>query len=559
MARGRKPIPRSKEEALNVRREQIRRNVKAFRDRKRKGKGQMSQDTNSELPTFRIRGDGLIGQGKHSDERTDTSTTLIITPGIGALLSCLWRQPNSALAIEQGIPQGASSSIHANDDLANDHRRSVTRQSTYSELPMSGHGFQSTLPARTKNSVLLLLEINSAQVSQRQFVVNTSTLFIPETEFQRNQAGDLGPHWAARISVCVATTCIIMDQSLQAVCLLQLAHLNLSRDFLMISRYYYTQALQKLRLLSHSPETYWRELFICTMILGVYETFDGTGDRHAGMRCHLQGATTYLRKFTQFDESLTDNFYYNYLEMACIHNALRERKASPLSTSMWWSCTIDMYAGKTYGHLLRLITPLPALLERFDYLKGSPSNLGTQSAKSTLLDECFALEDRFKDWFEETLHLVEDFEFDDAGDSAIVYNLPRPRRSDVQYSFPNLWIARLYSLYWTSVILLAETMSALFRDLFKQPAHTMSDSVTWALGDAVVLHDMMAQAKLFATNIRRSVPFCLRPCTGLLGRSIILLPLQVAAKHFQQADEEQARWCSAVLSRMGQNDCYVET
>lgn len=295
------------------------------------------------------------------------------------------------------------------------------------------------------------------------------------------------------------------------------------------------------------------------MILGTYETFDGTGDRHAGMRCHLQGATSYLRRFTRFDESLTDILYYNYLELGCIYNALKERKASPLSTSTWWKCTIDLYAGKTYGQLLRLITPVPALLERFDSFANSASNARTQIAKAILLDECFALEDRFKDWFEETSQFVEDFEFDDAGDSAIVFNLPCPPPSDIQYSFPNLWIARLYLLYWASVILLLETMSALFYDLSNSPAHTMSTSVSWALSDAAALHNMSAQADLFAANIRRSVAFCLRPCKGLLGRSVILLPLHVAAKHLQQADEEEARWCSEILSRIGRDEFNVES
>lgn len=44
MARGRKPIPRTKEETLQIRKEQVRRNVRPFRDRKKAGKGNGSEE-----------------------------------------------------------------------------------------------------------------------------------------------------------------------------------------------------------------------------------------------------------------------------------------------------------------------------------------------------------------------------------------------------------------------------------------------------------------------------------------------------------------------------------
>ncbi len=57
---------------------------------------------------------------------------------------------------------------------------------------------------------------------------------------------------------------------------------------------------------------------MCAMILGTYELFNGTGGPCVGWQCHVDGASSYLRRFARFDESMTDVSYFYYLEAVCI-------------------------------------------------------------------------------------------------------------------------------------------------------------------------------------------------------------------------------------------------
>ena len=552
MARGRKPNPRSQEEALQIRREQIRRNVRAFRDRKRGDDGKRNKEGSSELSAFVLERpeEKCLNKSSIAVARTQ-KTSSPSAPLVDEQPSDLKHHSSSALWTEDDT-RAATLPATLADGLSVDHHPSSSalniQTSTTSGISCDSH---CTFLRETKVSGLLPPEINSAVLCRRQFVANSSMLFVPKKQGQPKENSDLGPHWAQNIHR-MAVLSDILDEHLQPLCLLQIAHLQQDRDLLEASRYYYCQALQTLRTLSRSEDVLWKELFLSAMILGIYELFNGTVDRCTGWQCHWQGASSYLRRFTSFNESLTDSLYFHFLEAACIFDAIMQRKPSPLSTTKWWKRSIDCNAGGIYGQLLRVMTLLPGLLEQFDYLTGVPPNLETCTQKATLMNDCFLLEDWFKDWFEDTAGKVADFCYDDVGDFITLSDIPSPRSPDVQYSFPNLWIARLHLLYWSSIILLLEVMTDLVFDLSKKATHDPSSiSPPWALDSSIMLGNVTTQANLFATNIRRSAAFCLRPCNGLVGKSIILQPLCVARNHLRQADEEQARWCTTVLGRLG--------
>ena len=527
MPRGRKPIPRSRDEALEARREQIRRNVQAFRERKRRAK---EDEKNDETP----------GEPSEEVPRTptvlDPSTQLVPSPSLAL------RQLPCSSKEEAPTVNAASTNSQASTSQVRAATTSAISQSSHLTVPGAIRGLQPLPPA-----------IDNAFVLRRQFLANASLLFVPEGQLQLNRTCGLGPHWAQDIP-CVGMPSKFLEQSLETLCLLQVAHLRQDRNFVMASRHSYGQALQALRIQSHSRNIPWKEVFLAAMILGVCELLYGTNGGSAGFQYHLRGASSYLRRFTRYDESLTDQIYFYYLEAECVFNALALRKRSSLSPTTWWKCSIDRCAGKPYGSLLHLITPLPAFLEQFDHLIGLPSNPTTQARKLMLLDRGFLMEDELKDWFDDVSKNVPDFSYDDGGDFVILSDIPATSPSDVQYTFPSVLIARLYLLYWASVVLLFESLIALVHDLSEHAIDGEDQiPVRGPLPSVHVLENMIAQAKIFATNIRRSVAFCLYPRNGIMGKSVILLPLWVARKHLRQADEEQARWCTAVLRRIGQD------
>lgn len=515
---------------------------------------QADEDEQSESSTFRVelpgrtRNSGSSSAVSHFSEALSTSALHADETSLA-----LWQRPHSVQPIgdDRGEP---AESYRSPNKAASGLYPTAARISP--ELSYVDH---LSLTKKLKNAVFLPSEISSARLSRQQFVVNACSLFVPEDQAVYNRNGEYGPHWATNIQLCIADQSDVVEQSLHSLCLLQVACLRQDEGLLRASRSHYAQALEALRVLSRSADTLWRQLFMSAMILGTYELFDGTGDRYRGMLCHVRGASSYLRRFTRYDESMADMFYYSFLETECIFKAMCERKASPLSSSSWWRRSIDLYAGKTYGSLLRLITPLPALLEQLDYLTNLPVTPETRDEKITLLQYSLLLENHFKDWFEDVVDNVPDFFYDDAGDLEIIADIPRPCTSDVQYSFPNLWVARLYLLYWTAVILLLQAMIALVVDLSNLKSYsTVSSSVEWALRHPVVVEHMVTQAKMFATNIRRSVAYCLYPSNGLLGKSIIINPLSVASSHLLKVDEKQARWCTSVLGQIAQDPGCVD-
>ncbi len=569
MARGRKPIPRTKEETLQIRKEQVRRNVRAFRDRKKAGEGKDSENVRNGAVTSYY---GRPAKLYHSE----SFHSVIRTPRISFLSHLHVDVPPSA------VPYPSATASPTKDDAfdailpprltdeppRDRHLSSSALQAeagTNSEVNHVGAGFQfaskngcnltwhklivaekgtrpapGILLASSRVSSRLPREVDSAMLTRRQFVANTSTLFVPPDQGELHGVVNLGPHWAKSV-VFMGVPSDIVEQSLHPLCLLQIAHLKQDRNLLSASRYYYGQALRALRMCCRLANVVWRELFMCAMILGTYELFNGTGDCCVGWQCHVDGASSYLRRFARFDESMTDISYFYYLEAVCIFNPLRERKSSRWSMSTWWRRSIDKYAGETYGSLLRLITPLPAYLEHFDYLANLPSDKDTQNREIVLLNHGCILENQLRTWFENTAKHVPSFSYEEFADSCVPLDTATLVPSDVQYSFPSLWVARLYLLYWASVILLLEAMTALVIDIFEGTARKPnSPSPACDLGRSSLLEDVNTQTKMFATQIRRSTAFCLRPCNGLLGKSIVLLPLGVAQKHLRDIDAEQA-------------------
>ncbi len=580
MARGRKPIPRTKEEALQIRKEQIRRNVRAFRDRKKAGEGKDDEDVRNGAVTSYY--------GRPKLHHNESFHSVIRPPRISALFHLHVDAPSSAVpypsATASPTKDDAFDAIlppRLTDELPRDrHLSSSALQAeagTNSEANHVGAGFQfaskngcnltwhkpivtekgtrpapGILLASSRVSSRLPREVDSAVLTRRQFLANTSTLFVPPDQGELHGVVNLGPHWAKSV-VFMGVPSDIVEQSLHPLCLLQIAHLKQDRNLLSASRYYYGQALRALRMCCRSANVVWRQLFMCAMILGTYELFNGTGDCCVGWQCHVDGASSYLRRFARFDESMTDISYFYYLEAVCIFNPLRERKSSRWSMSTWWRRSIDKYAGETYGSLLRLITPLPAYLEHFDHLANLPSDTDTPNRKTVLLDHGFLLERQLKTWFKNTAKDFPSLSYEETAESFVHLDIPTPAPSDVQYFFPNLWVARLYLLYWASMILLLEAMTALVIDLSDDLASKQNLPFPTCDPGNSALEDMIIQAKMLATDIRRSTSFCLRPCHGLLGKSIVLLPFWVAQTHLCQNNAEQGRWYTTVLRRIGQD------
>lgn len=389
--------------------------------------------------------------------------------------------------------------------------------------------------------VLLPQEISAAHVSRQQLASNAVCAFSPVS-----QDCSIGPHWSQTIPDLVNRD-VILDFSIQALCLMQISHINQERWLLHRSLQYYDRALKALqRALARKTETFQQEIFAATMALGGYELLQGTNARGRGWLSHIEGATAYLKTFPSLNVcAFGQQLSFHFLETICIFDALGSRKPSHFSSSQWWRDSVDRYGGEAYGSLLRMLTTLPSVLEQCDSAASLPPTPEALEERTRLLRLCLRLENAFLAWHQRTL------------DSS---NPPSPCPSPTPTSesrkrvgplqptpatapFQTLHTARLYLLYWSSTILLSESITTLLSTL-----HPSSFPL-----DVLSATTYTTTAHSLATSILGSVPFCLRPEHGIVGKTLVLLPLYIAGKHFSKmGDWEGARRCEDLLVGMGQ-------
>lgn len=519
MPRGRPPIQRTNEEAKLARRAQVRRNVQAYRQR------------------------------KHSSGRSDESPIASKKPYTFVLEQRGRHKPSHLLDTDLDPPPEQQYDLMKNDR----GRRLVGcsgKVKASSKIDQDSTMFRSF-----KSLVELPPEINAAQVSRQQFTSNAATTFLPVQQGRDPVALETGPHWAQLIPDLVNIN-HVLDSSIQALCLMQIGHVKHERWLLQSSLTFYNRALQALQgVLAQPTKAFRAEIFAAAMVLAAYELLQGTdANESRGWMYHIEGASSYLNAFPELDVcSFGHQISFHFLETLCIFDALGARQPSCFSTSKWWRSTVDRIGDPIYGGLLRMITSLPTVLQQSDVLMELPASVEAYERWSTLLQMAFRMENAFLDWFQ---IMAAQLSLTQPTSASIQQENCNPETTQPGISFPNLYTARLYLLYWSSMILLYESIVELLRKL--QGCSGTANIETCDLCDPLYntskLESYMGFSYLFATNIRQSVRFCLNPENGVIGKTLVLLPVWIARNHFQTCDDGQAHWCSALLDQLGQRN-----
>ena len=519
MPRGRPPIQRTKEEAKIARRAQVRRNVQAYRQRKNFG----ARSGNAHLPP----------QEPFTFVREQ------------------WGESASTSPLDKDL-----------DDPPEQHCDLVERDQARHLLGPFGkvrkHPTTSHDPVTIQSFEYLFdipPEINASQVSRQQLTANAATAFLSAQEKNNTVSLETGPHWSDLIPDLVNRN-DVLDSSIQALCLMQISHVKQERWLLRSSLTYYDRALQALQeALAQSTKAFRPEIFAAVMALATYELLQGSDARQSrGWIHHIEGASSYLNAFPELDVcSFSHQMSFHFLETICVFDAIGARKPSCFSTSKWWQNTVDRFGDQSYGTLLRMITCLPTVLQQCDESMALPPSVKAYERWLDLHRMTFRTECSFIDWLETTTAQLSLYQ------PTVASGQPDTKGfgiSPSELSFPNLYAARLYLLYWSSMILLYESIVSLLqrRQTYPDAIDTSSCDLFDPLKNASMIKKYEGLSYTFANNIRQSVRFCLRPEYGVIGKTLILLPLWVARNHFQHRDDGQARWCSSLLDRLGQRN-----
>ena len=422
--------------------------------------------------------------------------------------------------------------------------RNVPSQSQSSRIGHSDYA--------TSLSVTLPLEINAANLSLQQLVAAATISFAP-----RQPSGTIGRHWTETLSV-IANNNSTLDLSLQALCLLQIGNVQSQTWLLHQSISLYDRALKDLRATLTDPRNgpdglygFRVEIFATAMALAFYELLsqNARSERGIGWMAHIEGAVTYLSMFPGLDVfALCHQLSFHFLETICIFDALGARKPNCFSNSKWWRNNVDRLSDQAYGALLRMITTLPSVLEKIDK---TPEMVGGEEEAGWmgLLAVCQKLEAAFLDWFECNMNQNAARQtWTGAGKGTCMLLEPDHLDPDPNVEFPSLYVARIYLLYWTCMILLYESLITIHQNLGLNAAvDPLSTSIPGA--DPTLHYSTTAQA--FALKVRYSVDYCLRPGYGIIGKSIIMLPLWIARKNLRSCGDEEAKWCDGEIERLG--------
>ena len=214
--------------------------------------------------------------------------------------------------------------------------------------------------------------------------------------------------------------------------------------------------------------------------------------------------------------------------------SLLQRKASPLGSHEW--CTRPRYQKRRnqaqkdiFQQLYDHGFALAALLEGIDNADLVDQDAGAGDIQKHLR-RCSALDAKFNLWYRE---LVRDSDgpvywltplndsIEQGTDWASVCNKKRP------FSFPNFRMANIITLYWGLKLAISSTIANICPTALLTPTSEIPTSPQATTQQMLVQHGEIGRLEN-ATNIMRSMPYCLHDSMGLMGAQKSLFALRAA-------------------------------
>ncbi len=239
--------------------------------------------------------------------------------------------------------------------------------------------------------------------------------------------------------------------------------------------------------------------------------------------------------------------------------SLLHRKASPLGSHEW--CTRPWYEKRKdqsqkdiFQRLYDHGFALGALLEEID--NADLANIATRTETfQKYLRRCSAMDAKFNLWYQELTRASDSPVYwltplnDSIGlSSADVYwasisNNNRP------YCFPNLKIANIILLYWALKLAISSTIASICSTALSTPTFPTPTPLQTIAQQMLVQHGEIGRLE-HATNIMRSMPYCLHDSMGLLGAQKSLFALRAALLSLRRSQIEELKLCAQMYREL---------
>jgi hypothetical protein len=294
----------------------------------------------------------------------------------------------------------------------------------------------------------------------------------------------------------------------------------------------YLNALQRVqKVLPEHNSAERSDLLATTLVMSSIELFMSNGGS-ASQLTHIEGATRLLG--CAFETSNFEELHLYILNQGLFESISRRRPyqfASPkYQPTMRQLFSVPRTHGSDlYFQWCEINLPLPNILHAVDNLLSSSS----QSAR-ILLSDINTLEQNLKQWYETLRSQVPG-----------PWTLPAAQTSPSRVPFPlhflSIEVCTLFSLYWTTQVLLLDAKHTIYTSAASSSSSPMPSDAS-----------LPTQISEYASLVCRSVQFCTQG-TSFAATENMLMPLCVVVGFYmRQGDEERAGWCVGAFRRISE-------
>ena len=239
--------------------------------------------------------------------------------------------------------------------------------------------------------------------------------------------------------------------------------------------------------------------------------------------------------------------------------SLLHRKASPLGSHEW--CTRPWHPKrkdqsqkdifqKLYDHGFAL----GALLEEIDNADFANRDTGTEAIQK-YLRRCSAMHAKLHLWYQELLRgsdsplywLTPPNDAIKLGPAdeywASISNINRP------FSFPNLKTAFIIILYWALKLAISSTIAKTCSIALSNPTIPIPSPLNTTVQQMRVQHGQIGRTEN-ATNIMRSMSYCLHDSMGLIGAQKSLFALRAALLSLRRSQTKESKMCERMYREL---------
>ena len=302
----------------------------------------------------------------------------------------------------------------------------------------------------------------------------------------------------------------------------------------------YGHALKDMQLALYDTERmHSDQVLIASMLLGLYETLEGSALDSRSWLSHAQGAARLIQlRGPERHRNRQAHHVFLGSRVPTLYAAIAQRRATYLASEEWKTIPWENDHRTYYDRLVDAVTRVPGLLEDIDSTNLGTANPLTYSRKLELFKEMAQLQRTIDTWKRNVKK--------EAVAHCVAY---KPVDEDDSYPFEDeMWFSNhlfvhAHCVYWSCSLSLAETAYALIADLSSYNIRTTQAELA-AVGD-------IFSPRAHATCIVKSIRYCLQPDMGALGTCVVNFPANLALRFFRRArDMPVVSWLSRVFKEM---------